>query len=76
MNAISAIGKYLDQPILTAKVNRYVPLGLSIGAASIFVNKVHKTPNREDKKKQQLKMVLYWGQPPFLQFQHRILHLN
>ncbi len=55
MNAISAIGKYLDQPILTAKVNRYVPLGLSIGAASIFVNKVHKTPNREDKKKTAVK---------------------
>jgi len=55
MNAISAIGKYLDQPILTAKVNRYVPLVLSVGATSILANKVNKTPNKEDKKKTAIK---------------------
>ena len=55
MNAISAIGKYLDQPILTAKVNRYVPLVLSVGATSILANKVNKTQKKEDKKKTAIK---------------------
>lgn len=55
MNTISAIGKYLDQPILTAKVNRYVPLGLSIGAASILADKIRKTPNKEERKKVAIK---------------------
>ncbi len=61
MNAISAIGKYLDQPILTAKINRYVPLGLSIGAATILANKVRKTPNKEDKKKTAIKNAVILG---------------
>lgn len=55
MNAISAIGKYLDQPILTAKVNKFVPLGLSAGAALVLSNKVQSTPNKEDKKKTAIK---------------------
>lgn len=61
MNSISAIGKYLDQPILTAKVNRYVPLALSVGAASILANKVRKTPNNEDKKKNAIKNTVILG---------------
>lgn len=58
MKAIPAIGKYLDQPILTAKVNKYVPLGLSIGAVSILANKVHKSSDKDDKRMNLIKDAL------------------
>ena len=61
MNAISAIGKYLDQPILTAKVNKYVPFALGIGATSITAHKVHSTPEKEDKKKVFVKNAVILG---------------
>ena len=46
---------------MTAKVSRYVPIGLSIGAVSILANKVHKTPNKKDKKKTAIKNAVILG---------------
>ena len=60
MTHISAIGKYLDQPILTAKVNKYIPLALSIGAASILIKNIHSSPDK-DKSKRAIKDFVILG---------------
>ena len=50
MPRISAIGKYLDQPLLTAKINKNVPYMLTLGAAAIFTDTVKKSPKDERRK--------------------------
>ena len=50
MPRISAIGKYLDQPLLTAKINKSVPAVLGVGSAAIFANSMMQTPKDERKK--------------------------
>ena len=44
MTPISAIGKYLDQPLLTAKIQKHVPTLLAIGGAGVLANEVSKAP--------------------------------
>lgn len=59
MSPIKAIGKYLDQPLLTAKINKNVPAVLGVGSAVIFADSMRKTP--KDKRKEnaiQLSMTL------------------
>jgi hypothetical protein len=48
MTPISAIGKYLDQPLLTAKIQKHVPTLLGIGGAGVLLNEINKAP--ENKK--------------------------
>ncbi len=48
MTPISAIGKYLDQPLLTAKISKHVPTLLGIGGAGILAHEVNHAP--ENKK--------------------------
>lgn len=55
MSTISAIGKYLDQPLLTAKINRNVPAMLTLGAGAIFTDTIKKSP-QQDRKKNALKI--------------------
>ena len=50
MSPINAIGKYLDQPLLTAKINKNVPAMLTIGAGTVFANTIKNSPQNERKK--------------------------
>ena len=50
MPQISAIGKYLDQPLLTAKINKNVPAMLTLGAGAVFTDTVKNSPKDERKK--------------------------
>lgn len=50
MNRITAIGKYLDQPMLTAKINKYVPHTLAIGSGVYLGKVLHDKPIEEKKK--------------------------
>ncbi len=50
MSPISAIGKFLDQPILTAKLNKHIPLILTGGAATLVAKTVHDSPKETRKK--------------------------
>ena len=55
MPQISAIGKYLDQPLLTAKINKNVPAMLTLGAGAVFTDIVKNSP-RDERKKNALKI--------------------
>lgn len=48
MPQIKAIGKYLDQPLLTAKINKNIPAVLAIGGTAILANQINDAP--ENKK--------------------------
>ena len=48
MTPITAIGKYLDQPLLTAKISKHVPTLLGVGGAGVLAHEVHHAP--ENKK--------------------------
>ena len=50
MSPISSIGKYLDQPLLTAKINKNIPAILTIGAGAIFADTIKKSSGNERKK--------------------------
>lgn len=50
MTPISSIGKYLDQPLLTAKINKKVPLLLAIGSGAVLLNKIDNAPKNKKKK--------------------------
>ena len=55
MPSVSAIGKYLDQPLLTAKINKNVPAMLTLGSAAVFANAVKESP-RDKRKKNAIKI--------------------
>lgn len=55
MPRISAIGKFLDQPLLTAKINKNIPAVLAIGSACVFANEMYHTQT-EKRKKQGLRL--------------------
>ena len=57
MAKISAIGKYLDQPLLISKLNKNVPYILSGFAGGYLINEVHKTP-KEERQKEGLKTAI------------------
>lgn len=50
MPQIKAIGKYLDQPILMAKINKNVPYALLAGSGMILANTIYSTPPQKRKK--------------------------
>lgn len=50
MPQIRAIGKYLDQPLLTAKINKNIPAMLTLGAGAVFADTVKNSPKDERKK--------------------------
>ena len=50
MTPISAIGKFLDQPILTAKINKYIPLALACGGVVVLGKTLKETPIENKKK--------------------------
>lgn len=50
MSPIRMIGKYLDQPLLTAKINKSVPAMLTLGAGAVFADTVKNSPKDERKK--------------------------
>ena len=60
MTPISAIGKFLDQPILTAKINKYVPLALA-GMGSVVIGKTTKNTPKENRKKEGIKLGIIMG---------------
>ena len=54
MKPITAIGKFLDQPLLVAKVNSHVPLALGVASSALWFKKMKDTP-KEQRKKEGLK---------------------
>ena len=50
MPQIKAIGKYLDQPLLTAKINKNVPAILAVCSSAILVNQVNDAPENKKTK--------------------------
>lgn len=57
MTNISAIGKYLDQPLLTAKLEKKVPTILTLASSAYVINQIKNTPS-EDRKKIGLKSTI------------------
>ena len=49
MSSIKVIGKYLDQPLLTAGINKKVPAMLTIGAGAVLADTILKSPKQERK---------------------------
>ena len=47
MTKISSIGKFLDQPILTAKLNKHMPEILTVGSGIFLAKQLHETPENE-----------------------------
>ena len=50
MTPISAIGKYLDQPLLTAKIQKHVPALLSVGGAGVVAHEMYHAPEKKKLK--------------------------
>ena len=57
MTKISAIGKYLDQPLLISKLNKNVPYILSGLAGGYLINSINKTPKQERQNESLKKMI-------------------
>lgn len=51
MIKISSVGKYLDQPLLTAKINKQVPTMLTLASSAFLAKELYETPKAERKKK-------------------------
>lgn len=60
MTSISAIGKFLDQPILTAKINKYIPHTLACGSGVILAKELINTP-KKDRKEEGSKLGIILG---------------
>lgn len=50
MIKVSSIGKFLDQPLLTAKLNKQIPTILTLGSGIFLAKELKNTP-KEDKIK-------------------------
>lgn len=50
MSQISSIGKFLDQPLLTAKLNKSIPAVLTVASGAVLANEIHNTPDHKRKK--------------------------
>lgn len=50
MTPISAIGKFLDQPILVAKINKHIPIILTGGSGVVLTKELCDTPKGQRKK--------------------------
>lgn len=47
---ISSIGRYLDQPLLTAKINKHIPAVLTVGGSALIMEQIYNTPEGKRKK--------------------------
>lgn len=50
MPRIYSIGKYLDQPILTAKINKNVPHMLALGSGAVLAKNIYNAPEGKKTK--------------------------
>lgn len=50
MPQISSIGKFLDQPLLTAKLNKNIPAILTLGSGIVLARETRNTPPQKRKK--------------------------
>ncbi|MGN0030477.1 MAG: hypothetical protein ACI37Q_00810 [Candidatus Gastranaerophilaceae bacterium] len=41
---LSSIGRYLDQPLLTAKINKYIPAALTVGGSALVIEQTRNAP--------------------------------
>lgn len=57
MIKVSSFGKFLDQPLLTAKLDKKVPAILTVAGSAFLVNELKNTPP-EDRKKTGLKLTV------------------
>lgn len=60
MIKISTIGKYLDQPILSAKLNKNIPAIMTVGSSAIVLNQINNAP-KEEKAKTGIKSAIILG---------------
>ncbi len=60
MTKISSIGKYLDQPILSAKLNKHIPAIMTVGGGALVLNQIEHAPEK-DRKKTALKSSIILG---------------
>lgn len=51
MIKFSTIGKYLDQPLLTAKINKQIPTVLTLASTAFLAKEIYETPKENKKKK-------------------------
>ncbi|MCM1338942.1 MAG: hypothetical protein NC191_04665 [Muribaculaceae bacterium] len=64
MIKISSIGKYLDQPLLTANINRSIPAILGAGSALVIGNQIKNAP-KDKKAKAGIKSAIILGATVF-----------
>lgn len=60
MIKISSVGKYLDQPLLTAKIKKNVPTVLTLGCSALVLDQIKNSP-KEDRKKTGIKSAIILG---------------
>lgn len=60
MVRIASVGKFLDQPLLTAKINKHMPEILALGSTAFIINDAYKS-KAEEKKKRIVKNSLILG---------------
>ncbi len=60
MLKISSVGKYLDQPLLTAKIKKNIPTILTLGCSALVLDQIKNSP-KEDRKKIGLKSSIILG---------------
>ena len=60
MIKISSIGKFLDQPLLSAKIKKNIPAVLTLGCSAIVIDQMNHTP-KEDRKKTGIKSSIILG---------------
>lgn len=60
MIKVSSFGKFLDQPLLTAKFNKKVPTIFTVGSSAFILHEVRNT-KPEDRKKTGLKAAIILG---------------
>jgi len=60
MIKISSVGKFLDQPLLTAKINKSIPAVLTLGSSVVLADQLKHTP-KENRKKTGIKSAIILG---------------
>ncbi len=60
MIKISSVGKFLDQPLLTAKIKKNVPTVLTLGCSALVLEQINNSP-KEDRKKIGIKSSIILG---------------
>lgn len=60
MTKIASIGKFLDQPVLTAKLNKHMPEFLTAASGVFIAKQLHQTPE-EERKRTCLKSMIILG---------------